>query len=80
MRKFKSIENIRDASLEELAETESMNAGSAQKVYEFFHGASVPTSYCFKNQLVGTLVRKKYKICKNIPGFFYILPKDSRFL
>lgn len=38
MRKFKSIENIRDASLEELAETESMNAGSAQKVYEFFHG------------------------------------------
>ena len=44
MRKFKSIENIRDASLKELAETESMNAGSAQKVYEFFHGASVPTS------------------------------------
>ena len=44
MRKFKSIENIRDASLEEIAETESMNAGSAQKVYEFFHGASVPTS------------------------------------
>ena len=36
MRKFKSIENIRDASLEELAETESMNAGSAQKVYEIF--------------------------------------------
>ena len=40
MRKFKSVENIRDASLEELTETESMNAGSAQKVYEFFHGAS----------------------------------------
>mgnify|MGYP000638468557 FL=1 len=39
MRKFKSVENIRDASLKELAETESMNAGSAQKVYEFFHGA-----------------------------------------
>ena len=44
MRKFKSVENIRDASLEELTATESMNAGSAQKVYEFFHGASVPTS------------------------------------
>ena len=44
MRKFKSVENIRDASLEELTETESMNAGSAQKVYEFFHGASVPAS------------------------------------
>ena len=37
MRKFQTIENIRDASLEELAQTESMNAGSAQKVYEFFH-------------------------------------------
>ena len=44
MRKFKSVENIRDASLEELAETESMNAGSAQKVYEFFHGASTSFS------------------------------------
>ena len=37
MRKFKSIENIRNASLEELTQTESMNAGSAQKVYEFFY-------------------------------------------
>ena len=44
MRKFKSVENIRDASLKELAETESMNAGSAQKVYEFFHGASTSFS------------------------------------
>ena len=46
MRKFKSVENIRDASLKELAETESMNAGSAQKVYEFFHGARA----CLKNK------------------------------
>lgn len=37
MRRFKSLENIRDASLEELADTEAMNAGSARKVYEFFH-------------------------------------------
>lgn len=37
MRRFKSIENIRDASLEELANTESMNARSAGQVYEFFH-------------------------------------------
>lgn len=44
MRKFKSVENIRDASLEELTEIESMNAGSAQKVYEFFHGASTSFS------------------------------------
>lgn len=37
LRKFKSVENIRDASEEELAQTESMNAGSASQVYEFFH-------------------------------------------
>ena len=36
LRKFKSVENIRDASEEELAQTESMNAGSARQVYEFF--------------------------------------------
>ena len=37
LRKFKSVENIRDASEEEQAQTESMNAGSARQVYEFFH-------------------------------------------
>ena len=37
LRKFKSVENIRDASEEELAQTESMNAGSARQVFEFFH-------------------------------------------
>ena len=37
LRKFKSVENIRDASEEELAQTESMNAGSARQGYEFFH-------------------------------------------
>ena len=37
LRKFKSVENIRDASEGELAQTESMNAGSARQVYEFFH-------------------------------------------
>lgn len=37
LRKFKSVENIRDASEEELAQTESMNAKSARQVYEFFH-------------------------------------------
>ena len=37
LRKFKSVENIRDASEEELAQTESMNAGSDRQVYEFFH-------------------------------------------
>lgn len=37
LRKFKSVENIRDASEEELAATENMNARSARQVYEFFH-------------------------------------------
>ena len=37
LRKFKSVENIRDASEKELAQTESMNARSARQGYEFFH-------------------------------------------
>ena len=37
MRRFRSIEAIRDASEEELTQTESMNAGSAKQVYDFFH-------------------------------------------
>lgn len=36
LRKFKSIENVRDASLEELEQTESMNEKSARQVYDFF--------------------------------------------
>ena len=40
LRKFKSVENIRDASEEELTATESMNALSARRVYEFFHKSS----------------------------------------
>jgi excinuclease ABC subunit C len=37
VRKFKSVEKIREASEEELAATENMNARSARQVYEFFH-------------------------------------------
>lgn len=37
MRRFRSVEAIRDATEEELAATESMNAGSARQVYLFFH-------------------------------------------
>ena len=37
LRKFKSVEMIRDASEEELAATEFMNARSAAQVYAFFH-------------------------------------------
>ena len=37
MRKYQSLERIRGASVEELAETESMNLAAAEKVYAFFH-------------------------------------------
>ncbi len=38
MRSFKSLEGVRDATLEQLANAPSMNARSAQQVYDFFHG------------------------------------------
>lgn len=45
MRTFKSIEAVRDASLEELEQAPSMNRRSAQQVYDFFHaGKSVKPS------------------------------------
>ena len=37
MRTFKSLEAVREASVEELAGAPSMNEASARKVYEFFH-------------------------------------------
>ena len=37
LRRFKSVENIKEASLEELAATESMNQRAAETVYQFFH-------------------------------------------
>ena len=37
MRRFKSLEAVRDATLEELEQTDSMNRVAAQKVYDFFH-------------------------------------------
>ncbi|MBR2259068.1 MAG: excinuclease ABC subunit UvrC [Blautia sp.] len=40
IRRFLSIDKIRDASLEELEQTESMNARSARQVYDFFHKVS----------------------------------------
>lgn len=39
MRRFRSVENIRDASVEELSQTEPMNVQSAEAVYQFFHRA-----------------------------------------
>lgn len=37
MRHFSSIEDIRNATVEELAQIESMNENAAISVYEFFH-------------------------------------------
>lgn len=37
MRQFQSLERIKNATLDELAATESMNQAAAEKVYNFFH-------------------------------------------
>ena len=37
MRRFKSLEAVRDAKMEELASTEGMNQKAAESVYAFFH-------------------------------------------
>ncbi len=37
MRTFQSLEAVRDATLEQLANAESMNQRSAQQVYDYFH-------------------------------------------
>jgi excinuclease ABC subunit C len=37
LRAFGSLEGIRDADLESLSRAPSMNRGSAEKVYAFFH-------------------------------------------
>jgi excinuclease ABC subunit C len=37
MRRFQSLEAIKEATIEELSATESMNEQAAQAVYEYFH-------------------------------------------
>ena len=37
MKRFQSLENIRNATQEELVQTEGMNQKSAEAVYLFFH-------------------------------------------
>ena len=44
MRRFKSLEAVRDASLEELTSTEGMNKRAAESVYEFFHSGQPETA------------------------------------
>ena len=41
MRRFQSLQAICDASMEELAGTESMNEKAAEAVYRFFHEVAV---------------------------------------
>ena len=41
MKKYQSLEAIREASAEDLADTESMNEKVAQAVYEFLHKDAV---------------------------------------
>lgn len=38
MRRYQSLDRIREATVEDLAMTESMNQDAAQAVYDFFHG------------------------------------------
>jgi excinuclease ABC subunit C len=38
MRHFGSIEAVREATVEELAQADSMNQRAARQVYDFFHG------------------------------------------
>lgn len=40
MQYFKSIDKIREATVEELAKVDGMNRRTAQKVYDYFHGTS----------------------------------------
>ena len=37
LRRFKSVEKIKEASIEELEATETMNRKAAEAVYGFFH-------------------------------------------
>jgi len=37
MRRFKTIEKVREATVEELAQVDTMNEKAARSVYEFFH-------------------------------------------
>ena len=37
MKKFKSVENIKKATLEELSDTNSINKATAEKIYDFFN-------------------------------------------
>lgn len=46
MRRFKSPEAVRDASIEELSSTEGMNRKAAESVYQFFHGGKDDVQSC----------------------------------
>ena len=52
MRTFKSLEAVRDATLEQLANAPSMNLRSAQQVYDFFHSEHRPNVLDAENDSV----------------------------
>ena len=41
MKQFQSLENIRNASIEQLVQTDGMNQKAAESVYRFFHSSSL---------------------------------------
>ncbi len=45
MRYFKELEKIRDASVEELAQVDTMNERAAKQVYEFFHNSRQSSAF-----------------------------------
>ena len=49
MRTFKTVEGVRDATLDQLAHAPSMNERSARSVYDFFHPNSEKKSDCTQN-------------------------------
>lgn len=48
MRRYQSLENIRNATVEDLEQTESMNRQAAEKVYAFFHSEEPDKSAILK--------------------------------
>ena len=51
MRTFKTVEGVRDATLDQLAHAPSMNERSARSVYDFFHPNSEKKSDCTQNDI-----------------------------
>ena len=53
MRYFKELEKIRDASVEELAQVDTMNERAAKQVYEFFHNNRQSSAFLLFSPIPG---------------------------